>query len=119
MLFESSQAGGAEMKYKSAALRDPFVDPSEEKPVDDSAKVEASMRALTIQGVIISGENKSVIINGSIHRVGNKIGLGEIKEIDRNSVVILYKEKEIKLQIIKRKPSNEKKAGSAIAIQKK
>ncbi len=105
----SFYALAAEVRYKSASLRDPFMDISDEKPQDDTAKNEAALRAFQIQGIIISGIDKRAIINGSIYKVGAKIGVGEIRDIDQGGVTVLYNEKEIRLQYIKRNPSNDKK----------
>lgn len=113
------QAAPLEIKYKSAGLRDPFADPADEKPADDSAKIEAGLRSLLIQGVIVSGNNKSAIINNSIYKIGDKIGAAEITDIDRSGVFIQYNGKEIKLQFIKRIPSDEKKAGPVLAASQK
>ncbi len=116
---DSLQAAGPEVKYKSAALRDPFIDPTDEKPINDTSKVEASIRSLPVQGVIVSGNTKSAIINGAIYKVGGKLGTAEVVDIDRDGVIILYNGKEIKLELIKRKMRNEKKAGSALAASQK
>ncbi len=115
----SSWAFAIEMKYKSTALRDPFIDPTDAKPIDNSTKIEASIRALSVQGVVVSGNNKSAIINGAIYKVGSKVGAALISDIDRDGVMVSYNDKEIKLQLIKRKPSNEKKAGSALTTSEK
>ncbi len=115
----ASYTAPVEMKYKSAALRDPFVDPTDERPIDDSTKIEASIRSMSVQGVIVAGNNKSAIINGAIYKVGDKLGAAEVVDIDRDGVMILYNGKEIKLQLIQRKPRNEKKAGRALAASQK
>lgn len=117
--FCSQNIFAADIKYKSSGLRDPFSDIADEKPVDDSAKIEAGLRALIVQGVIVADNNKSAIINNAIYRTGDKIGVAEIADIDRTGVSIMYNGKEIKLQLIKRIPSNEKKAGADLTASQK
>ncbi len=119
VIASALQAGAIEIKYKSAGLRDPFADPSDEKPTDDFAKIEAGLRSLLVQGVIVSGNNKSAIINNAIYKIGDKVGAAEVADIDRDGVFILYNGKEIKLQLIKRKLSNEKKAAPALTASQK
>ncbi len=119
MASSAFQAMALDIKYKSAGLRDPFADPADEKPADDSAKIEAGLRSLLVQGVIVSENNKSAIINNTIYKIGDKIGVAEVADIDRSGVFILYNGKEIKLQFIKRIPSDEKKAGPALTVPQK
>ena len=103
-LQSAALAYAAEIKYTSGMLRDPFGDPQkvERKPTDDSVFVEKRIRAMVVQGLLISSKMPRVIIDGRIYNVGSPVDKGKIVSIDKNGVVIEYNGKEILLQPTKR-----------------
>ena len=86
------------VQYTGKALRDPFVDVMENRPVDDSAAMQQSVSAMTVQGILYAMENPVAIIDGKIYRVGSRLGAGEVVRIEKEGVIVSQNGKQITLK---------------------
>ena len=93
----------AEIRYTAGSLRDPFSEQYAEKPVDEGALLEESLKKMDVQGMVLSGQNTYAIINGKIYHVGNMLGAAKIVNIDKTGVTASYRNKQILIPMLKRK----------------
>ena len=63
-----------------------FVDPT--RPAAYQSAGGGALKRYRLQSVLVSGERKVAIINGSSFGVGDRTGLGKITAIDKYRVVI-------------------------------
>ena len=87
-LLTGAVAQSAEVKYSGKALRDPFMDTTEIKPVDDTAAVQQSIDSMSVQGVLYDIDNPVAIISGKIYHVGSPLGVGKVARIEKEGVTI-------------------------------
>ena len=83
------QAAVAEIKYTGKTMRDPFMDAAEVKTaVDESAAMQQSVSAMTLQGILYNMDNPVAIIDGKFYRVGSRLGAGQVTRIEREGVTV-------------------------------
>jgi len=91
------------IEYRAKGLRNPFeqsgLGTETEKGEGPEVK-EATLPALTVQGVIWEGNPKQVIINNKVLKVGDTFENVDIVDINKNGVTVLFTGVEYKLSTI-------------------
>lgn len=86
------------VQYSGKGLRDPFVDMTESKPVDETAVMQQSINTMTVQGILYAMENPVAIIDGKIYRVGSRLGAGQVVRIEKEGVTVSQNGKQFTLK---------------------
>ncbi len=94
-LISAAGAQAKEVVYTGGSYRDPFVGQVQEKVADDTFKIEQKIRALAVQGVLLSAKNPRAIIGNKIYNVGSSLESGKITRIDKDGVAVTVNGKEI------------------------
>jgi len=86
-------------EYEAGDLRDPFrgYEEKREKPTESqtpSGKVEEPLPNLEVQGIIWGGSIKQAIINNKVVKPGDMIGNIKILDINKDSVTVLFNNRE-------------------------
>lgn len=100
-------AWAEEIRYTGASFRDPFAVRVQEKPVDESAKTEQRLKAMSIQGLLLTENDPRAIIGGKIYNVGSVLDSGKVSRIDKEGVAVTVNGKEIIIEQKIRKTANE------------
>ena len=91
VLMAANRAEGAEgslLRYTGKALRDPFIDTTENKPADTTTVMQQSINTMTVQGILYAMDNPVAIVDGKIYRVGSRLGAGEVVRIEKEGVTV-------------------------------
>ena len=89
VLLSAGPAQSAELvQYTGRAFRDPFVDESEIKPVDETVAIQQSIDGMTVQGILYAMDNPVAIIDGKIYRVGSRLAGGQVVKIEKEGVTV-------------------------------
>ncbi|MCG2712780.1 MAG: general secretion pathway protein GspB [Candidatus Omnitrophica bacterium] len=109
-----------EIKYVGfEAKRNPFAPPKEvamliatSNKTDVLEKIESiKIPKIDIQGIIWSRSMPQVIVNGTVMKVGDYISEFQIKEVNRNAIILFYKGKDylMKMQQSQNKTKKQKR----------
>ena len=97
-----------EIYYTGTGLRDPFVSSSQEKPVDDFVLIEQRLKAMNVEGLLLSPSNPRAIISGKIYHVGSVLDAGKVSKIDKEGIAVVIGGKEVVIEQKIRKPVHDK-----------
>ena len=98
ILLAGETAESAEVRYTGKTFRDPFMDVTEIRPVDETSVMQQSIDSMNVQGILYSADNPVAIINGKIYRVGSRLGTGQVVSIEKESVTITQGDKQFTIK---------------------
>jgi hypothetical protein len=85
--------------YDSEALKDPFMAPGAQIPVEEEAAAVENLPlpTLTVQGVIWGAKIPQAIINNTVVKTGDTIEGARILSIDKEGVTIFFQGRQVKI----------------------
>ena len=90
------------VEYTGKGFRDPFGDfqssPTTASTVQKSVSVEEGLRAMTLQGIVLTQRKAQALIDGQMLEVGGDTAFGKITAITIDGVTIAHNGKEYLLE---------------------
>ncbi len=105
--FVALSSSAEEVRYTGIGFRDPFAGQAVSRTADQGSRGDEQLKAMTIQGILLSGRDSRVIVDDRIYRVGSALGGGKVSRIEDDGIVLSVSGKEIVIKQKKRKTSHD------------